>query len=170
MTSRFRVHVEGRDIEISRTADDGLLLDGMETGVEVHRLDGRRLFLRIGGKGFEVTFVSRSASDRTITFLLNGRPVTARVDDERAMLLNKYVSDGGSKAHAARIIAPMPGKVVKLLVAPGDRIEAGHGVLILEAMKMENEIKSASAGIVTTVHCSAQDAVEKGTLLVELGE
>ena len=62
----------------------------------------------------------------------------------------------------------MPGKVVELLVQAGDMVEKDQGVIIIEAMKMENEIRAAVAGTVKAVHVEAGRAVESGELLIEL--
>ena len=62
----------------------------------------------------------------------------------------------------------MPGLIVRVTVAPGDAVEAGQGVVVMEAMKMENELRAVSAGRVKSVEVSPGAAVEKGTLLVAL--
>jgi glutaconyl-CoA/methylmalonyl-CoA decarboxylase subunit gamma len=64
--------------------------------------------------------------------------------------------------------SPMPGRIARILVNEGELIEAGQGVLILEAMKMENEIKAPSTGIVKSVRVNEGDAVEKNALLIEI--
>jgi biotin carboxyl carrier protein len=69
-------------------------------------------------------------------------------------------------AGPAQIKAAMPGRVVNVLVAPGDEVREGQGVLIVEAMKMENELKSPKAGKVVEVKVAAGQTVEKGELLV----
>jgi biotin carboxyl carrier protein len=68
-----------------------------------------------------------------------------------------------------KLTAPMPGKIVKVLVAPGDAVEAGRGVLVMEAMKMENELKAARAGTVQEVRVKEGQAVEMGALLLIIG-
>ena len=65
--------------------------------------------------------------------------------------------------------APMPGMVLRVGVEPGATVSAGQGVLVLEAMKMENEIRAGAGGIVTSVLVEAGMAVEKGTPLVAIG-
>jgi pyruvate carboxylase subunit B len=61
----------------------------------------------------------------------------------------------------------MPGLVVRVEVAPGDRVAAGQGVVIIEAMKMENELKADGGGVVSCIHVVAGQTVDKGTVLVE---
>jgi biotin carboxyl carrier protein len=71
-------------------------------------------------------------------------------------------SDGDGQ----RLVAPMPGKVVAVLVAVGQRVDAGAGLVVLEAMKMENEFKAAANGVITEVHVAPGQAVDAGDLLV----
>jgi pyruvate carboxylase subunit B len=63
----------------------------------------------------------------------------------------------------------MPGLVVRVSVSVGDRVEAGQGIVVMEAMKMENELRATAAGTVKSVNATPGTAVEKGALLVELG-
>lgn len=74
--------------------------------------------------------------------------------------------DGGAGA----LVTQMPGKIVKLMVKVGDKVEAGQTVLILEAMKMENEIKAGVSGIVKSVNVEIGQALESGVLLVEIDD
>jgi biotin carboxyl carrier protein len=77
----------------------------------------------------------------------------------------------GQVAHTGpvKLMAPMPGKIVKALVAPGDAVETGQGVLVMEAMKMENELKATRAGTVLEVRVQEGQAVEMGALLLVIG-
>jgi acetyl/propionyl-CoA carboxylase alpha subunit len=67
---------------------------------------------------------------------------------------------------AARVTTPMPGKVVRVLVSPGDRVAARQGLVVVEAMKMENELRSPKEGVVRELHVSEGMSVEAGRLLV----
>ena len=77
----------------------------------------------------------------------------------------------GKVAHAGplRLTAPMPGKIVKVLVGLGESVEAGRGILVMEAMKMENELKAARAGTVQEIRVKEGQAVETGALLLVIG-
>jgi len=68
----------------------------------------------------------------------------------------------------SRILAPIPGKVVAVKVEPGDEVEPGQALVVLEAMKMENELAADQAGKVAAIHVAAGETVEGGELLVEL--
>jgi biotin carboxyl carrier protein len=95
--------------------------------------------------------------------------VTLQVDDALHRRLSQAA--GGGRANTQRgetIRAPIAGKVVKVLVAPGDQVAPGTPVIVLEAMKMENELVAERGGTVGAIHKSAGQAVDTGDLLVEL--
>ncbi|GMV39019.1 MAG: hypothetical protein AMXMBFR64_07350 [Myxococcales bacterium] len=98
---------------------------------------------------------------------LDARPSEVRVRSERdAMLGVGRAQAGGS----GRVTSSMPGKIVRLLVAPGDTVAEGAGLLILEAMKMENQVKAPVAGVVSRVHVAEGTSVEADVVLVEIEE
>ena len=79
-----------------------------------------------------------------------------------------YKPSGLSNGEAGDLVTQMPGKVVKISVKPGDEVKEGETLLILEAMKMENEIKTSVAGVVKAVHVKEGRALEQGVLMIEL--
>jgi biotin carboxyl carrier protein len=81
-----------------------------------------------------------------------------------------YKPSGLNKGGAGALITQMPGKVVKLMKKEGDKVSLGETVLILEAMKMENEIKSGANGIIKTIYVKEGQALEAGFLMVEIEE
>ena len=91
-----------------------------------------------------------------------------RVLDERTRAIRDVSAANAAPSGPAPILAPMPGLVIRVNVNPGDRIEAGHGVVVMEAMKMENELRATTAGTVKSIKVAPGTAVERGALLVEL--
>lgn len=100
---------------------------------------------------------------------LDGLRLRAQAVDERMSAIREMTARAGGAAGPKPLLAPMPGMVVKVSVAVGDRVSAGQGIAIVEAMKMENELKAATDGIVTRVAAAEGEAVEKDQLLVDLG-
>jgi pyruvate carboxylase subunit B len=76
-------------------------------------------------------------------------------------------SVGGASDPPGQVTAPLAGVVVEVRVAAGDAVEASQTLLVIEAMKMQNEIQVPTAGTITTIHCTAGERVEKGDLLVD---
>ena len=102
--------------------------------------------------------------------LTKGVLYNVQVQDERAFrLAQARGTDLGDSGETA-VKAPMPGLIIKVLVAEGDSIEKGDQVIILESMKMENELKSPRGGMVTAVQVNASDSVEKDQVLVVIGD
>lgn len=99
---------------------------------------------------------------------LDGHRYDAEALDGRARAIRDMQASVGRHAGPAPLIAPMPGLIVQLRVQVGDTIAAGDGLVVMEAMKMENELRAVAAGRVRAVHVKAGAVVEKGALLVEL--
>jgi pyruvate carboxylase subunit B len=107
-------------------------------------------------------------SDAGYRLLVNGRQLLADVESERTKLLKQFESQKVHGTTKLEIRAPMPALVVKVEVGVGDEVKAGQGLVILEAMKMENEIKAHSSGKVKEIHITKGTPVEKGQLLLIL--
>jgi pyruvate carboxylase subunit B len=95
-----------------------------------------------------------------------GERVEVEVLDERAAHIRSLAGAPSAAPGLRPLIAPMPGLVTRVLVAPGQEVSDGQGLLVLEAMKMENELKARGPGRVETVPVSIGQAVEKGAILL----
>jgi acetyl/propionyl-CoA carboxylase alpha subunit len=139
--------------------------DGAPRRVELVRLDGAFASLRYpdSGRSFQITYHHHT----------NGRwrlGVGQREFDLDVLSPAEAVEavGGGRESGPSRLTAPIPGKVVAVKAAPGDEVAAGQSLVVLEAMKMENELAAGKAGRVTAVHVVDGDTVESGELLVEI--
>ena len=88
--------------------------------------------------------------------------------DERARAIRKLSGASAKPAGPAHLRAPMPGLIVRVNVSAGDQVRAGQGLVVMEAMKMENELRGTTSGVVRKVLVEPGSAVEKGALLLEL--
>jgi pyruvate carboxylase subunit B len=102
------------------------------------------------------------------TLWIDGYRFETEALDERTRSIRDLSAARAGPTGPAPILAPMPGLIVRVSVQVGDRVEAGQGLVVMEAMKMENELRATSAGVVKSVEVAAGTAVEKGTLLVAL--
>jgi glutaconyl-CoA/methylmalonyl-CoA decarboxylase subunit gamma len=125
---------------------------------------GRQLSIRVDGKVVDLT---TEGSPPDIGVVARGYRTYLHVESERQRAADAVKKGGRSVAENA-IRAPMPGRIVKVLVAKGDQVSAGQPILVMEAMKMENEIKAKAAAVIGEVHVSAGTAVESGAKLVTL--
>jgi biotin carboxyl carrier protein len=124
------------------------------------------------GRGFLNLLVEGGSHEVGLTATDNGYRVVLR-DEVLEVDLRAGGRDAGAPARRAaagplRLTAPMPGKIVRVLVAAGDEVSAGQGLVVMEAMKMENELTAPRAGRVKEVGAREGQAVETGTLLATL--
>jgi acetyl/propionyl-CoA carboxylase alpha subunit len=95
-----------------------------------------------------------------------GRTFEITLEDERSRVIRELGGGMASRLITPEVRAPMPGLIVRLLVDSGQEVEAGDGMLVIEAMKMENELKAEGAGLVGQVHVKPGQTVDKGDLLI----
>jgi biotin carboxyl carrier protein len=162
----LEAEVEGRRVRVEVQARGGLydvLLDGRVWRVDWQEGAGRFVSMLVDGRSYEVG--------------LEPRPEGFRVTVEETALevaLAEASARGGPAAFAhrakgpTRVSAPMPGKVVRVLAGVGDDVAAAQGLLVMEAMKMENEMRAPRAGRVREVYVREGQAVETGAPLVLL--
>jgi len=163
------VTAEGREraVVVDGPGQDGkfrISIDGTEHEVDARPLRPGTWSLVIGGKSYVVDLDKRR----------NG--IAASSGDSEAVLQvedalhKRLASAAGARAHATgeSLRAPIAGKVVKVLVAVGDVVAPGTAVIVLEAMKMENELAAERGGTVSAIHKAAGQAINTGDLLVEL--
>lgn len=133
-------------------------------------LDRERVSARIGARTYELE--AREIEPGVYLFFWNGRVREFQVDDRIKIIDPKRLRSGqNSGAHhhgVAQIVAPMPGKVVRVHIEAGATVEKGAGVIVVEAMKMQNEMKSPRAGVVVSVNVKPGDTVNAGDVLAVL--
>ncbi len=129
-------------------------------------LSDRSWSVVLHGRRFKVEVEKGPDAEGNATVRINGVRKDIRVLDERTQLLEKMGMSVTTSAGSGDVTAPMPGKVLEVLVEPGHAVEEGQPLLVLEAMKMENVIKATVAGTVSGVPVHQGDAVEKGALLI----
>jgi acetyl/propionyl-CoA carboxylase alpha subunit len=165
--STRHVTIGDRHYVVERAEDGTIRVNGTRVDAHFNQRDHGRFDLRIDTSIFDVEIVRRDG-EGLVEFMMNGTFVCAQVDDEASLLLKKLSHGKSRRAQSAHVKAPMPGKIVKVLVSEGDLVEAGHGVVILEAMKMENEIRTTVAGTIKAIKVRETDAVEKNAILIEI--
>ncbi|MFL5610140.1 MAG: acetyl-CoA carboxylase biotin carboxyl carrier protein subunit, partial [Gemmatimonadaceae bacterium] len=125
--------------------------------------------VRIGTQVYRVVAQNQPGRGR-YTLWVDGYRFEVEALDERTRAIRDQSAATAAPAGPAPVRAPMPGLIVRVNVKPGDTVQAGQGVVVMEAMKMENELRSTSAGVVRSVEVAPGAAVEKGAILVSLDE
>lgn len=144
-------HVDGRDLAASLSGVDGTPVRTVTIGNAVARVVVRR-----GG--------TRGA----YTLWIDGFRFEVEALDERSRSIRELAGAKAGPAGPRPLTAPMPGLIVRVNVRIGDAVQAGQGLVVMEAMKMENELRAPAAGRVKSVLASPGAAVEKGAMLIEL--
>lgn len=158
---------EDRVVEIQHT-DDGLvvLVDDKPFAVDVASIGASGL-LNLIVDGHSLTYAARFEND-VAHLSFHDRDVSIPIEDARTHLAKQAMGDAGGAAAEASVMSQMPGVVKEIRVEAGQAVAVGEPLLILEAMKMENEIRASMDGIVDAIHVEPGVAVDKGALLVSL--
>lgn len=146
---------------------DSFKVDGIKSDVTWEWLGERRLLLREGSNQFEVELVHADLETKTVTVKIRGNQYEVQLKEDFDLLLEKMGMGPGSSSVQSKIKAPMPGLVLDVLVEPGQTVGVDEPLLILEAMKMENVIKSPREGEIKSIGVAKGNAIEKNTLLIE---
>ena len=119
-------------------------------------------------QAYRAEIIEANFSNKTFTIKVNGNPYAIKLEDRFDQLVNQLGLSVVNTQKVTDVKAPMPGLVLEVSVEVGQTVEKGDGLLILEAMKMENVLKSAGEGVVKSIHIEKGKAVEKGQLLIEM--
>lgn len=142
-------HIEDRSIPYSMDhLGDGRFM--LRTGLSTHVLDNIQV------------------NDHQVEFTINGRWVKSQIKDEQVLLLASLGFKVGAGKSEGKLSAPMPGKILNIMVNEGETVKLGMPVVILEAMKMENELKAPADGIVSKINAQVGDSVEKNNVILEI--
>jgi len=165
---KLEVVIDGRTrtLELDDTAPAGgpcqFALDSQAATADVREVEPGVYCILLDGHSYEVRI---EASTEACYAAVNGRRYSVEVRDPRRLSHSRGVI---AVAGRQRVTSPMPGKVVRVLVDEGDEVAAGQGLIVVEAMKMQNEIRSPKAGRVVAVLVKEGAAVAGGEALVEV--
>jgi biotin carboxyl carrier protein len=153
---------KSRSVELQREgADWRVILDGRHVSADVAEIAPHTLSILLVGQSFEICVTP--SPDGQLKLQTGLQEFAAEVIDPRAWSGRRH---GAVEAEGRQqIVAPMPGKVVRVLVKVGDQVEASQGLLVVEAMKMQNEIRSPKSGTVERVLVQEGQAVNAGEVL-----
>ena len=157
-----KLHIIVNDsLSFEVSAEDLEGLDYLQTGQTSHHV------LK-GTHSYEVNVLHADLPAKKITLSVNGNVYEAQISDPYDQLVDKMGLSLDILHKIDAVLAPMPGLVLQVLVNTGDEVKKGEPLLILEAMKMENVIKSPGDGIVGHIPVSKGQAVEKGQVLIRM--
>jgi len=162
----YFAHSGGQDHRVEIRHEKGcyyVRLDDREFQVDFLQVDPGLYSLLIGGRSYEIDLLK---VEDAVMVLVNGQPFRVEIQEERERRLRAASGKGDARAGRRTVTAPMPGKVTRLLVRQGDTVRAGDGIVVVEAMKMENELKAPVSGTVREVRVAEGKPVSGGDVLV----
>ena len=164
---KYLVKVGDADVDV--TLDGDLVeVDGLSVVAHVTELEGTPVRMVTIGDEVHRVVARRGATRGQYTLWLDGFRYEVEALDERTRAIRELSGAAARPSGPAPLVAPMPGMIVRVAVQVGDLVQAGQGLVVMEAMKMENELRAAAAGTVKAVLAKPGTAVEKGAVLLEL--
>lgn len=147
--------------------NDALQLNGETIPADVRELQDGHLHFIYKNKSYNAEVVSENHEEKTSVIKINGKLYEVAIEDQFDSLLKAMGMGAGSGKTAREVKAPMPGLVLNVSVVEGQEVQKGDNLLVLEAMKMENMLKSVTEGVIKKINVSTGDKVEKNQVLIE---
>jgi biotin carboxyl carrier protein len=164
---KYVTTIGGRTFRVEVLDDRHILLDGKPFEVDFTAIDSQPVFsLLINGRSLEAHAVPMEGGWKV---LLHGKMFEAQVEDEQAIRVRALAHSVADAGGECLLRAPMPGLVVSLPVAAGQNVAKGTALVILESMKMQNELRSPKDGTIQEIRIQPGQAVEQNQVLVVVG-
>ncbi len=160
---KYTAIINDKSYQIEIGPNNTVLVNGKSHSIDFRNIDGETLYSLLIDNGSWETLVERNGDEYRV--LIDGELHVVNVQDERTRRLAKAEAKS-PLAGEVQVKAPMPGLVRGVNVAVGDAVVARQGVVILEAMKMENELRVPRVGVVKEIRVKPGDKVEQGQVLV----
>jgi biotin carboxyl carrier protein len=158
VNNKFNFEVESNNGDIT--------IDGQAIDKDLVRIDNRTFHIIHKGKSYHAELVSINRDDKTCVVKVGTNIYSMQITDQYDELLHQLGMDNLTANKISEIKAPMPGLVIRILASEGDQVEKGGNLFVLEAMKMENVIKSVSDVKIKSVKVKAGDKVEKNQVVM----
>jgi biotin carboxyl carrier protein len=158
VNNKFNFEVESNKGDIT--------IDGQAIDKDLVRIDNRTFHIIHKGKSYHAELVSINRDDKTCAVKVGTNIYSMQITDQYDELLHQLGMDNLTANKISEIKAPMPGLVIRILASEGDQVEKGGNLFVLEAMKMENVIKSVSDVKIKSVKVKAGDKVEKNQVVM----
>lgn len=154
----FEIHKQGEEWMINNTA----------APADVQWMSNGQISVLLDNKSYVAQIEKLDKENKEIVLKIEGQRYTLSIKEDIDLLLDKMGINLSASQKAAPLKAPMPGMILKVLVSPGQVVNKGDGLLILEAMKMENVLKATGTATIKSIKAEEKTAVEKGAILIEM--
>ena len=162
-----KVNVNGTfpfNIDIS---NDTITVDSNTISLDILNIDGRTKHILYENRSYYVALVALDREQKLVKIKVNGEVYQVAVTTQLDLLLKKLGMENSTASKVLQLKAPMPGLVLTILVKEGQEVKKGDSLLVLEAMKMENIIKSPTDGTINKIEVAHGDKIEKNTVLIK---
>ena len=164
---KYMVKVDDAEVEVLLDGDVATV-NGESTTAHVSDVEGTPVRMVTFGDAVHRVVARRGESRGRFTLWLDGFRYEVEALDERTRAIRELSGASAAASGPAPLKAPMPGMIVRVAVQAGDEVVPGQSLIVMEAMKMENELRATVAARIKSVHAQAGTAVEKGALLLEM--
>lgn len=159
-----KIEVNNAAFEITRQGKD-IILNDSKVEYDLIKLPNGDYHLLLNGRSYTVSVNEKNTSTGDLSLTINGRKFESHLQNKLAELLKSMGMETGKKK-LRDLKAPMPGLVLAIKVTSGEAVKAGQELIVLEAMKMENAIKSPQDGVIDSISAEKNDKVEKNQILL----
>lgn len=163
---KFQATIGENEHDLELHAEEGTFVSGDTSGNYSFEFVNGRYILRTGTKSYKIDNVTKEGA--SIEFSMNGVWHKVQVKDEQELLLDRLGFKTGAAVGEGILNAPMPGKILEIMVAEGDEVEKDQPLVILEAMKMENELKAPVSGTIASISAEVGASLEKNSPILEI--
>ncbi|WP_316843228.1 acetyl-CoA carboxylase biotin carboxyl carrier protein subunit [Pedobacter psychrodurus] len=163
----YKVKVNDQFVFEVENKESAILVNGLPVELDLSALGNSSTHVLYQNKSFNTEVVELNKADKTCKIKVNGNIYQINIEDEFDVLLKQLGLDNLAANKVLEIKAPMPGLVLKVLVEENAEVKKGDNLVILEAMKMENILKSSTDGVVKKILIKQGDKVEKNQILVQ---
>lgn len=160
-----KINVNDLSIEINRLENGLVSIQDKEAKHDLIKVGANQYHLLLDDRSYRIEVLEKNSANGELRFLVNGREFEGKISYKIEQLLQSMGMQTGKRIQKD-VKAPMPGLVLDILVNVGDEVKEGDDLLILEAMKMENAIKSPQDGIIESISVAKQGKVDKNDVLV----
>tara|TARA_R110000868_G_scaffold164888_1_gene397843 strand:- start:488 stop:1018 length:531 start_codon:yes stop_codon:yes gene_type:complete len=166
--SELKVEIEnGNSYSIDQLTGSSAEMNGLSVNWDQIEVKSGKFHILRNRKSYSVEVVGADESKKTFDLKVNNNIYTAKVEDRFDLLLQQLGMDNLTSNVAKELKAPMPGLVLKIEVKVGQSVKEGEALVVLEAMKMENVLKSPADVVVKSITVTEGNAVEKNQVLIE---
>ena len=166
---KYIVEVNGKDMSVE-LGPNGIEVDGKPVTAHLEEVDGTPIYLLTIAGALHRLAVVRGEGRGKYSIWTDDHRFDVEALDERRRAIREMTGRSAAATGPAPLVAPMPGLVVRINVQAGDEVQPGQPLVVMEAMKMENELRATTPGFVVAIRVQPGAVVEKGTVLVELSE